>query len=106
MTECPGHAAAEERRRRSAESSAWVGNLPRCRTDRPHDLPPLQAIAPGTHDAMGRSQETLMASLDTIVVPIDFSETSRDALRFAKELARPFQARLHLLHVIPDPLKE
>lgn len=47
-----------------------------------------------------------MPSLGTIVVPIDFSDTSRDALRLAAALARTSHGRLHLLHVIPDPLRQ
>jgi nucleotide-binding universal stress UspA family protein len=38
----------------------------------------------------------------TILVPVDFSETSELALVYAKEFARPFEAVLHLLHVVSD----
>lgn len=47
-----------------------------------------------------------MASVETIVVPVDFSETSIDALHLACELARTSHSRIHLLHVIPDPLQQ
>ena len=37
-----------------------------------------------------------------ILVPTDFSEASALALAWAKELARPFESTLHLLHVVGD----
>ena len=39
-----------------------------------------------------------------ILVPTDFSETGEAALHYAKELARQFNAELHLLHVCEDPV--
>jgi Universal stress protein UspA and related nucleotide-binding proteins len=42
-------------------------------------------------------------NLKTILVPFDFSECSNAALRYGLELARKFDASLHLLHVIQDP---
>lgn len=40
-----------------------------------------------------------------ILVPTDFSEASRAALRYAESLARDWQARLVILHVhLPEPL--
>src|SRR5262245_65982766 len=38
-----------------------------------------------------------------ILVPTDFSEAGEEALDFACELARPFGATVHLLHVIAIP---
>lgn len=38
----------------------------------------------------------------TILVPTDFSESSFHAVRYGLELARRFQARLHVLHVIRE----
>ncbi len=38
----------------------------------------------------------------TILVPVDFSETSDLALQHAKALARLSKAALHLLHVVSD----
>jgi nucleotide-binding universal stress UspA family protein len=43
-----------------------------------------------------------MAPLRTIIVGVDFSETSRDALATGLEVAQPHGARLHLVHVVPD----
>lgn len=42
-------------------------------------------------------------SIHRILVPVDFSETSTDALRLARDIARAMDARLVLLHVTPDP---
>jgi nucleotide-binding universal stress UspA family protein len=44
-----------------------------------------------------------MINLNSILVPSDFSECSDEALRYGLELARRFDARLHLLHVVQDP---
>ena len=43
-----------------------------------------------------------MSVFRTIVVAIDFSETSDDALRVACDLASSHGSTLHLLHVVPD----
>ncbi|HYT67778.1 MAG TPA: universal stress protein [Vicinamibacterales bacterium] len=47
-----------------------------------------------------------MINLKTILVPSDFSECSDAALRYGLELARRFDATLHLLHVVQDPLTQ
>jgi nucleotide-binding universal stress UspA family protein len=38
-------------------------------------------------------------NIKTLLVPIDFSVMSIQAVETAKRLARPFEARIHLLHV-------
>ena len=38
-----------------------------------------------------------------ILVPLDFSGKSRQALRYAIPIAQKFSARIHLVHVLPDP---
>jgi len=43
-----------------------------------------------------------MISLKNILVPTDFSETSAVALKYAKELATAFGAKLHVLHVLVE----
>jgi nucleotide-binding universal stress UspA family protein len=43
-----------------------------------------------------------MHAFHTIVVAVDFSETSADTVDVALELARGQQHRVHLLHVVPD----
>jgi len=40
-----------------------------------------------------------------ILVPLDFSGKSRQALRYAIPIAQRFSARIHLVHVLPDPGK-
>lgn len=44
-----------------------------------------------------------MTTPKNILVPVDFSETSDRALEYAQALAEGFGARVHVLHVIPDP---
>jgi nucleotide-binding universal stress UspA family protein len=43
-----------------------------------------------------------MIALKRILVPVDFSETSEAALRYAKEFAQAFGASLHVLHVLVE----
>ena len=45
-----------------------------------------------------------MIELKSILLPTDFSETTLAATRYGIEFARRFQATLHLLHVIEDPV--
>ena len=44
-----------------------------------------------------------MASFHNIVVAVDFSPTSADALDVAHDMARQNHARLHVIHVVADP---
>ena len=44
-----------------------------------------------------------MISLKNVLVPTDFSECSDAAVRYGFALAKAFDAKLHLLHVIQDP---
>src|SRR5437867_2924844 len=41
-----------------------------------------------------------MMAIKSILCPVDFSQVSQRALRYAIQLARNYEARLHLLHVI------
>jgi nucleotide-binding universal stress UspA family protein len=43
-----------------------------------------------------------MIALRKILVPTDFGQLSAIALRYAKELARNFDAEVHVLHVVQD----
>ena len=45
-----------------------------------------------------------MIPIKDILVPTDFSEPAGAALQYAKMLAQEFDSRLHLLHVVPEPL--
>src|SRR5262245_11742128 len=42
----------------------------------------------------------MQIKLQNICVPVDFSDTSAAALKYAKALAEAFQSKLHLLHVL------
>jgi nucleotide-binding universal stress UspA family protein len=46
-----------------------------------------------------------MVPFSNVVVGIDFSETSTDALEAALELVAPRHGRVHLLYVVPDALR-
>ena len=43
-----------------------------------------------------------MINLDKILVPTDFSDFSKPAMRYACAIAARFESELHLLHVVPD----
>ncbi|MFM7162881.1 MAG: universal stress protein, partial [Planctomycetaceae bacterium] len=45
-----------------------------------------------------------MLALRNILVPVDFSPPCARATEYARQLANQFQAQLHLLHVIEDPV--
>jgi nucleotide-binding universal stress UspA family protein len=45
-----------------------------------------------------------MIDLKRILVPTDFSDTSEIAVNYARALAEAFNASLHVVHVIEDPL--
>jgi universal stress protein A len=53
---------------------------------------------------MGRVK-TSYPRLLRILVPLDFSGKSRQALRYAVPLAQSFSAKIHLVHVLPAPAK-
>lgn len=55
--------------------------------------------------SVGKSEKALgEVSVSRILVPIDFSEHSLEALGNAKQLAALFDARLQLLHIIQEPV--
>jgi nucleotide-binding universal stress UspA family protein len=55
-------------------------------------------------DLRGRpAKETLMRSFSKILLPVDFSERSTGAARYAQALALHFHAELILLHVLTPP---
>jgi nucleotide-binding universal stress UspA family protein len=45
-----------------------------------------------------------MIQINQILVPTDFSEPSQTATRYALELAKRFDSKVHLLYVIEDPM--
>ena len=42
-------------------------------------------------------------TLERVLFPTDFSDTAEHAFEYARDLARRFDAGLHMLHVVPDP---
>jgi nucleotide-binding universal stress UspA family protein len=48
----------------------------------------------------GSCEETAIERFETILVPVDFSESSKEGLAVARELAATLGARLHLLHLV------
>ena len=60
---------------------------------------PAPATAP-----LGTGAATM--TLERILFPTDFSDTAEYARGHARELALRFQARLHLLHVVADPVSQ
>jgi len=44
-----------------------------------------------------------MITLKKILVPTDFSETSKGAIMYARALASAYHGSVHALHVLPDP---
>ena len=44
-----------------------------------------------------------MTRIKNILVPVDFSDASNQALRYACELADTFEASLHVLHAVENP---
>ena len=49
--------------------------------------------------------KTSYPRIQHVLVPLDFSGKSRQALRYAVPLAQKFAARIHLVHVLPPPGK-
>ncbi|MCU0586579.1 MAG: universal stress protein [Syntrophobacteraceae bacterium] len=47
-----------------------------------------------------------MIKIERILVPVDFSESARKALRYGIEIARDRGAKLHILHVINEKIIE
>ena len=57
-----------------------------------------------TAAVMGRIKSSY-PRIQHILVPLDFSGKSRQALRYAVPLAEKFAAVVHLVHVLPPPTK-
>ena len=47
-----------------------------------------------------------MITLKTVLVPVDFSDTSDVALRYGREMTQAFGATLHVLHVVQEPYSQ
>jgi len=45
-----------------------------------------------------------MIHIDNILVPTDFGEPADAAIQYARALAAEFASRVHLVHVVPEPV--
>jgi nucleotide-binding universal stress UspA family protein len=65
-----------------------------------HSASPVFIVRAKEHEALLEDQQL---HVEKIVVPTDFSTSSQEALRYALEFARPFPARLLLVHAFTIP---
>src|SRR5690242_20701669 len=56
--------------------------------------------------AAGSKRGRIVRAFKTILVATDFSDSAREALGLARRLADTFNASLHILHVVTEPLHE
>ena len=57
---------------------------------------------PAVRSVLGRVKASY-PRIQHVLVPLDFSGKSRQALRYAVPLAQKFSAKIHLVHVLPAP---
>jgi nucleotide-binding universal stress UspA family protein len=67
--------------------------------------PPSTFLKPVARAVLGRVK-TSYPRLQHLLVPLDFSGKSRQALRYAVPLAEKFSAKIHLVHVLPPAQKK
>lgn len=60
----------------------------------------MKSPKPSAHSVLGRVKVSY-PRLQHLLVPLDFSGKSRQALRYAIPLAQKFSAKIHLVHVLP-----
>lgn len=60
--------------------------------------------SPAASSILGRVKASY-PRIQHLLVPLDFSGKSRQALRFAVPIAQKFTAKIHLVHVLPPPAK-
>lgn len=65
---------------------------------------PVLTVHLPQHHEEEATKSNVVPQVQSLLVPIDFSSHARLALRYAKELAALFDARLELLHVIEEVL--
>ncbi|MEO6992620.1 MAG: universal stress protein [Lacunisphaera sp.] len=67
--------------------------------------PPATLLKPVARAVLGRVK-TSYPRIQHLLVPLDFSGKSRQALRYAVPLAEKFSAKIHLIHVLPPTKKK
>ena len=67
--------------------------------------PPSAFLKPVARAVLGRVK-TSYPRIQHLLVPLDFSGKSRQALRYAVPLAEKFSAKIHLVHVLPPVRKK
>ena len=67
-------------------------------------FPPMNPPKPDTRSVLGRVKASY-PRIQHLLVPLDFSGKSRQALRYAVPLAQKFSAKVHLVHVLPPGRK-
>lgn len=66
--------------------------------------PPQNALKPAPRAVLGRIKVSY-PRIQHLLVPLDFSGKSRQALRYAMPIAEKFSAKIHLVHVLPPVTK-
>jgi nucleotide-binding universal stress UspA family protein len=66
---------------------------------------PAILLKPTARAVLGRVK-TSYPRIQHLLVPLDFSGKSRQALRYAVPLAEKFSAKIHLVHVLPPAKKK
>jgi nucleotide-binding universal stress UspA family protein len=51
----------------------------------------------------GCAKEARMISIKSVLVPVDFSDPSREAVQCALSVARQFGAKVTIAHIVADP---
>jgi universal stress protein A len=69
---------------------------------RPHGTS-TRELSENLFASLRRYCDAIMIKLQTILVPVDFSDCSDAAIKYGYALAAAFGATLHLLHVVHDP---
>lgn len=67
--------------------------------------PPATLLKPAPRAVLGRVKASY-PRIQHLLVPLDFSGKSRQALRYAVPLAQKFSAKIHLVHVLPPAKKK
>ena len=65
------------------------------------------AVSPSEGFSDGRSDDSTMAlDIDQVLVPVDASDRAEEALSYAVAVAERYDAAVHVLHVVDEPVAE